>query len=166
MIFLPYDKIDITTKLTDKQIVSRLRGITDTDKKFSFKKLLSSTDKTYFGTIRDNKFEIKRIIYYQNSFLPISFGSFEKTINGSTIRIKMRMNMVVNIFLSIICLGLLFFSIAFLLYADKSDNKAITRFIPLIMLFIIYILVMLFYKLESKKAKRDLIELLSADTNK
>jgi hypothetical protein len=166
MTFLPYDKIDLTTRLTDKQIVSKLKSITDTDTKFSFKKLFKSNDKSYFGTITDESFEIKRIIYYKNSFLPILFGSFQKTINGSTISIKMRMHMAVNIGLSIICSFLLFFSIGFLLYTDKSDEKEITRFIPLIMFSIIYVLVMFFYKLESKKAQRDLIELLSADIDK
>jgi hypothetical protein len=46
MTFLPYDKIVLKTKLTDKQIVSILNSITDTDTKFSFKKLFKSTNKT------------------------------------------------------------------------------------------------------------------------
>lgn len=166
MTFLPYDKIVLKTKLTDKQIVSILNSITDTDTKFSFKKLFKSTNKTYFGSISDNNFEIKRIIYYKNSFLPISFGTIEKTLNGSTINIIMRMHMAVNIGISIIFSFFLFFSIISITLIDKMSNNGITHFIPIIILFLIYAIVMFFYKLESIQAKKDLIMLFSADIEK
>ena len=74
--------------------------------------------------------------------------------------------MAVNIGISIIFSFFLFFSIISITLIDKMSNNGITHFIPIIILFLIYAIVMFFYKLESIQAKKDLIMLFSADIEK
>jgi hypothetical protein len=156
MTFLPIDKMTLTTKITDQQIVSRLKGITDTDNNFPLKNLFSGTDKSYSGTVTANGFEIQRIINYKNPCLPISFGRIEKDFDVTKIKIEMRLKISIIIIFIIVAILPIFLAIA-----AHIEYSFLLKFL-LVFYVLFYVQIMIQYKIESKKTKRDLTELFEA----
>lgn len=71
--YIPYEKLTITSTYKTDEVLRKIAEITDMDQRFGryftgiFKK--QSTIK-YVGRVTENGFDISRIIFYKNSFLP------------------------------------------------------------------------------------------------
>lgn len=116
-----------------------------------------SKDEKYFaGKIFENSFKILRRIHYKNSFLPLIIGTVEENDCGSTIKIKMRMAIFVTVFLSIWLGGIIAACIIFPFVGAPMPFVLI----PYIMLVFGVLIVVIPNKIEAKKAKEKLEELL------
>lgn len=98
---LPFDKLVIESDLNIAEASATLYSKVDfrPSLELIFKKKVNG--KEFQGNVNNYRFNIKRIISYRNSFLPIISGKIEKRaypIKGSQISVTMRMNCFVMIF--------------------------------------------------------------------
>lgn len=163
MKFLPTENITYKSRLNEEEIVKRLSDFIEPEKTFRFGVFSKSSTKSYEGQIYGSNFEIKRIIGYRNSFLPRINGSIEKNFDGTTIKVKMRLHILVIVFLCIWCGG-----VGIACIASLSLTFGIVKFdpmslIPFGMLIFVYLLTMGGFKFESSKAKQDLQGIFEAE---
>ena len=163
MKYLPAENIVYKTKLKEREVINRLSNYIDEEKLIRFGLFGSSISKAYEGEISKESFDIKRIIGYRNSFLPRINGIIEKDFDGTVIKVKMRLHILVVVFLCIWCggVGLAFFS--FLYVSLNSNNLEGTALIPFGMLIFVYILTMGGFKYESRMSIKDLQTLFEAE---
>jgi len=161
MNFLPFEHFSIVTSLSPAQAQERLEQEVSADTGFSFNKLFSSPDKYFSGYVANGTFEIKRIINYRNSFLPVIKGSIEFDIDGSRIQVKMQPHILVIVFMCIWLSGTLIGGLAFLTQQlHSSSNFDVTALMPFGMFIFGYLLAMGGFKYEVPKARIKLVELL------
>lgn len=163
MKFLPTENITYKTSLKENEIIRRLSENLEPEKALRFGILSSASTKPYEGHISGNTFEIKRIIRYQNTFLPRINGIIESDFDGITIKVKMRLHVFVLVFLSIWCGGVAIGCIAFLSMAFFNSDFSPAILIPFGMLIFAYALTMGAFKYESIKSKKDLQTMFEAD---
>ena len=117
-----------------------------------------SEGNTYFeGKVSENSFKIFRCIHYRNSFLPLIIGTIEAHEYGSTINIRMRMAISVIIFLVVWFTGVITACLIFP-FAGFPMPAAL---VPYIMLVFGILLVIIPNRIEAKKAREKLEELLT-----
>jgi hypothetical protein len=152
MTFLPFETIVIETPLTKEETISNLTKSIEPEKTFRF--FNKSDTKDFEGQLRGNEFEIKRIISYRNSFLPIIKGRLQTIGTGTRVTVNMRLHVAVMVFMAV-WFGFvgLFFVASLLGSEDNSD----TILFPLGMLFFGYALTMGGYLFESYRTKEILI---------
>jgi hypothetical protein len=163
MKYLPTENITFKTELTEKEIINRLSDLIQPAKTFRFGIFSPSSSKSYEGLINGQTFDIKRIISYRNSFLPRINGIIERDVDGSRIKVKMRLHTFVTVFLCIWCGGAGFACVAFLSQAFRNSKFNPGALIPLGMLIFVYGLVMAGFKYESSKSKQYLRSIFEAD---
>lgn len=163
MKFLPTENITYKTRLKEEEIFKRLSANIEPEKTFRFGGLSSGSAKTYEGQVNGQTFDIKRIISYRNSFLPRIIGIIERDFDGLTINIKMRLHILVIIFLCVWCAGVGFGCITILMQTFSNSEFNPPTLIPFGMLIFVYILTMGGFKYESNKSKKDLQTLFEAD---
>ena len=163
MNFLPKETLTFKTKLTEDEIKARLVQAVEPEKFIRSGLFGSSNTKPYEGKITGSTFSIKRIIKYRNSFLPRILGSIERDIQGTSIKVKMRLHIFVLCFLFIWCSGALIglFFMAKNVIANKGFDPWF--FMPIGMLLLVYVLTIAAFKYESRKAKNDLKTLFEAE---
>ncbi len=163
MIFLPTETLTFKTKLKQDEIISRLSQSVEPEKLIRSGLFGSANTKPYEGKITGYTFSIKRIIKYRNSFLPRILGSVEQDIQGTSIKVKMRLQIFVIVFLIVWCSG------AFIGLFFIAKNVVISKqfdpwlFMPIGILLLVYILALAAFKYESGKSKNDLTTLFEAE---
>lgn len=93
----------LVLKTVDPIDVVRTKLIENIEKKRLFNSLRSN--KIYQGEISETGFKISRIISYQNSFLPVIYGSLSETEEGTEIKIELMPHWFVIIFFLVWCIG-------------------------------------------------------------
>lgn len=163
MNFLPKETLIFKTKLKEDEVISRLSQSVEPEKLIRSGLFGSTNTKPYEGTITGKNFSIRRIIKYRNSFLPRILGSVEQDIQGTSIKVKMRLHIFVLCFLFIWCSGALIG--LFFMAKNVVDNKGFDPwfFMPIGMLLLVYVLTIAAFKYESGKAKNDLKTLFEAE---
>ncbi len=96
MWFIPYKQIAWDTRLKESEIRRRLNGYVAPV--ITYMVQVRLTDKPFKGKITTNGFEMMRVVSSRNSWLPLVNGNIESTINGSCIKIKMRMHSIPLLF--------------------------------------------------------------------
>ena len=119
-----------------------------------------TSDKPYEGSIKGSEFKIKRIISYQNSFLPILAGSVDSSGMESILKVKIRLNYFVLGFVIVWMSGVSFVLLAFSLKSYSEMNFSPEILIPMGMFAFGYLLTTLAFKYESKKYRAFLEDLL------
>ena len=162
MKFLPYDKFEIESEMTQEEIISKLSSIVGPKKFFP-----SSSDKYLFeGNISTKGFEISRITNYKNSFLPLINGKFFFESYGTKIILKLTPNPLGTAFAGGACVWC---SLIFLLSLEKiitgEHQISFITLIPIFMIVYAWGLVMLGFCFEAKKQKKMLIGLLAKKDN-
>jgi hypothetical protein len=155
MTFLPFETIVIETPLTKEDTIINLTKNIEPEKTFRF--LNKSDTKAFEGHLRGNEFEIKRIINYRNSFLPIIKGRVETSGQGTRITIDMRLHAVVIVFM-LIWFG--FVGLFFIASIINSEDGNETILFPLGMLVFGYALTMGGYLFESFRTKEVLTDII------
>lgn len=159
---LPYENITLETNLKSEEVYQKLSASTEPKRSglFSQRNIFGTrTDKVFEGVIQKQSFDFRRIIYYQNSFLPNVTGSVEQLFHGSEIHIKLRMPLFATVFT---CVWLGIVSIVFLAILFTSPAIPIL-IIPSIMLVFGIGLFIIPFKIEARKVKNILKELLEAE---
>jgi hypothetical protein len=156
MTFLPFETIIIETPLTKEDTIVNLAKNIEPAKTLRF--LNKSDTKAFEGYLRGNEFEIKRIINYQNSFLPIIKGQIEVFGNVTRVKIDMRLHVAVIVFMMIWFGFVGLFFVAALINSDIFNE---TLLFPLGMLLFGYALTMGGYLFESHRSKRILKDIVN-----
>ncbi len=158
MKFIPFEHLVYITDLSEQEIFTRLSEHVATKK---FRIIRTHSIKQYEGHVRnDNTFKISRILKYRNSFQPKIEGKFQQSNNTVRIEVKMRLNLFVILFTIFWC------SMAFLFFIVQISSDAewsFETFLPLFMLFFGYLMVLVGFKVESGRSKKDLSKIFEAE---
>ncbi|MDR0316243.1 MAG: hypothetical protein LBH97_05010, partial [Treponema sp.] len=139
MNFLPWENIEYTTKLTKEEIINQINNVVEPKGVFwIFKKY--SYGKPYDGEIFENRFKIRRITWYRNSFFPIIEGNILENEEQRTVNIKMRYTYFVIGFMSIWFGGLLLLLIINIITAKSGIDILSSIIGVLIFMFFGYLL--------------------------
>lgn len=164
MKLLPYEKFYFTTRFKPEEIQQKLERNIEPDKPFSIKDIFKRESVFYFTGFATNAyFEIKRIIFYQNAFLPRVKGLIEPDVNGSRVEIKMYMHILVMLFMCIWLGGVTVGCVTLTVTMVINRHFEAPMLIPYIMFLIGYGVMMWGFKYESVKAKEKLLELLEGE---
>ena len=121
---LPFDNFIIESSMDKKEVLQRLLSNIEINENFNSGK--KSSFKSYEGYITEQGFQFRRILKKGiNSFIPVVIGSFDNQRNNA-IRVKIRLNKFVLIFLSIFILfdiGLFFASSNFKEIKNKYPQE-------------------------------------------
>lgn len=165
MKFLPYEEITYYSQLKSGDVLYRISDNLEPERTFRFKGLFfTGSSKPYEGWVDDNgTFKLKRIIGYKNSFLPVIEGSVKPEYFGSKIKLKLRLDKFVMVFVIVWMTAVGIASIATIIGFLNDPSIDRMAFIPIGMFVFGYALTMLAFKFESAKSKRDLVELLQLE---
>ena len=166
--FLPFENFNLRTNLTKAEVLDRITNNIEPKKTFQFSFFPKKRTKPYEGKIIGNSFEISRIIYYRNSFVPFIKGSIHSDDHGTEIAIAMRLFTSVIIFTllwfgaaALICIGALV--AAFVQSTEGFQHGAwLVVVIPFSMIIFLHIMIRGAFKMESIQSKKFLMELLEA----
>lgn len=176
--FLPFEKYTILTELTEEAVFSRLTELTNHSRRSSAATFFGlgplfgqASGGQYEGTVNPREFKISRVISYRNSFLPVILGTVSSGSGGTEIRLSMRMNLFVMVFMGIwlsiaglATLGSLsVVTIALLKFKPASLNAFLL--IPLGMFLFGYLLMLFAFKAEAKISRKDLNRIFEVPTN-
>lgn len=163
MKFIPFDKYTFESKKEKSELIDILEKKIEPGKFFRTEQFFSDIElKPYEGKIENNSFRIKRIIKYQNPFLPIITGKFKTQPNGdSKIRVIMRIRYSVLFFVFCWCLApILFFSS----FQSTNKNGIYTAILVVAIVFLVANgLVYIGFNKERNKSKQFLKNLLEAE---
>lgn len=110
--------------------------------------------KAYVGHVSKTRFEIQRLIWYRNAFLPKINGEIEGVGDGTTVTFKMRIQGFAILFMG---LGFILLGYAILDLSYRSIKVgAFDSYIcaPLGMFVILYLFMLICYKLEARRSRR------------
>jgi len=163
MMLLPTENITYKTRLKEEEIIKRLSDIIEPEKPIRFSFFYSGSIKSYQGQISGQTFDITRIIRYRNSFLPRIKGVIEKDYDAIRIKVKMRLHILVIVFLCFWCGAFGPISINVLAQSFRNSQFNPENLIPVGMLLFVYGMTMAGFKFESNKSKKDLQKIFQAD---
>ncbi len=145
-------KFLIETNKTKDEILQIIRNNTSEHRGVFF----ANNGEFFNGKILENSFKIQRNISYRNSFLPVIIGNIEEKDSGAKVSIKMRMNLFIKGFMTFwFTFVILFCLIVPFLHFDMPFC-----FFPYIMLIFGIVLAVLPNRIETRKAKEKLEDLL------
>jgi hypothetical protein len=150
MKLLPFENIDYETKLTFEEIRSRLAADIEPRKLFRFS---TNPRKKYEGHLHGNRFEIRRIINYRNSFLPNITGTIEDNGVMRTVNVQMILPFFVLLFLCVWSGALLLAMTTFLVRQIASGKFDAGILFVLLILLVGYALTMAGFTYEASKAR-------------
>lgn len=166
--WLPFDRYTLVTALKVEEVMRRLEANVAPKPKTSllvvqrYGQKQSPTDKPYTGTVIGQHFEIWRVINYKNSFLPMVKGEVSHFLGETEIKVKSSPHIAVLIFsacwMSMVFIGCL--GVTFVFIKDGFEPPLL---IPFAMLIFGSLLFTIPYKLEAKKTKQFLLELLESE---
>lgn len=154
MLLFPYEKIIIKTKYAPELVHNLLlRKVTS---KYKRRYLTENSDpgKEFFGTVDKTNFKIMRIIWYQNSFLPLIIGHIEKDNNGSTVTLEMRHTIFTLIFMILVLLITGHSAIQDIYILSIGKNRGLDTVKALFPFCFAYILFIVPFKIEALIAHR------------
>jgi hypothetical protein len=157
---LPYERLVIETMLTRGEVAARLREVTAPGRRLRFRS--SAPEMVFQGTVSDRVFRITRVIDYRNSFLPVVRGRIEDAPAGARVEVSMRLHPAV--------FGFMLFWFGFLtiilvvIVAIAAIEQTFSPFfvVPLGMFAFGYALTTGGFKVESRRSRERLEEILSA----
>lgn len=83
MLFLPYKKLQIHTKLSPDEVLRKIENNLETNLLCGL--MFYDNNNLFRGKIEDNYFKITRIIKYCNSFLPVIEGKVNAKVSSGSI---------------------------------------------------------------------------------
>ena len=161
MRFIPYESISYNTKLEYNEIIKRLEDTIEPKK--SYRIIRGNSKKTYEGKLKENAFEMNRIVSFSNVFSPIIHGTIEKNNDELKIDIILKLHarviMVMVIWLGVVAY-MLFGSLYNYFINNVPDNNLLTS---LFVLIFGYLIMFGAFKSEGGRDKKILAELLDAE---
>lgn len=138
MNYLYFETFTIISLLSCEEVLDRIRHHIETETVFK-------------GQVSDSHFKITRITNYRNGFLPVVEGSIYSNETGSKVNITMRLSKFVMGSWVIWIIISLFIFIGLI---SKFGMLNFRSFIPLLALMFIYLVSVILFNFEAKKAKR------------
>lgn len=161
----PSRKLIYRSELQKEAIIQKLEENLEPRKIFSLKNILAGRDRKLFeGTIKGDTFNINRIIFYRNAFLPRIKGQVEKNYAGSKIQVKFHLHFAIKIFLVVwysvtgLASGVIFASF----FKQNQDAFRIEALIPFGMLVIVYLISYWSFRGEANRAQEELGQIWQA----
>src|SRR5476651_2494099 len=163
MSLLLFESIDITSPLTPGEVEKELQSMTSKPS-YSFKLgTLMPLQRPFIGKIENFRFTIRLSITGRNSFLPLIKGTIAPHLNGSLIRVRMRLHLVVILVMIWFC--------GFLGVAGTNDLRksirlgqfGVTDFIPFGMILVIIVFAIVEFHRQSITAKHKLLEITNGE---
>lgn len=166
--WLPFDRYTLVSRLSVAEVMSRLEANVTARKlnavlfvqRYGTKK--DSSDKPYKGVIKEQTFEIERIINYRNSFVPVIKGEVSHFLGQTEIKVKSSPHVAVLVFcafwMSVVLLACLAVTAVML-----RGGFEFPMLIPFGMLVFGCLLFTIPYKLEANKSKKFLATLLEGE---
>lgn len=154
---IPFDLFSIQASMSSSDAVQALRAVVE-PKKF---RLFDRGEKPFEGVVESGRFTIRRLIRYNNSFLPVVSGVIEPAPGGCTIRITMRLTTFAMVFCTIWLSGVVAGLIAITTAALEDKQFLPVALIPFGMLVFFLLLVNGSFRFEASKQK----EMLTAVFN-
>lgn len=154
----------LISPLSIEEVERRLKANIEPKNNSLFSKFTRVSTKPYEGHFYGNRFEIRRIIFYRNSFLPIITGHILnlKGLTNIYIEMKPRRNILLFWYLAIVILGVGILSFDHLFQKVNVTSNSSLEGVELVLFIIIFSLApVLFFKIESKKARKFLTGLLN-----
>ncbi len=160
MNFLPYRKYTFNTSLSENEVRNRLNCLTRAANAFRVKYYPNIKTSDYEGTIYEHAFFINRLISYRNSFLPSIEGKTTPNTAGTTIFVKMKLNIISIVFGCLWFGALTLFSLMTLFSGHASlGNLAI----PGMMMILGAALFSIPFAIEADIAKKDLARIFECE---
>ncbi len=163
--FLPIENYTLTTKLSVDEVRVLIENNTGPKESFGLFTSNNNSSRPYEGSITGNSFTISRIINYSNSFLPIITGTISRFIDKTEIKIKMRLQKFVTVFISVFmgALGIAFL-VQLVYFVSNWPGKSYFLLLNIFISFIFCSLLTYFaFKKESKISKQFLAHLLEGE---
>ncbi|HKK87526.1 MAG TPA: hypothetical protein VJ917_01670 [Saprospiraceae bacterium] len=159
MKYIPYVKCIFQTSLEKEEVLSGL------SKNIAQEKLIRTfwdrKEKPYEGHINGNSFKMKRVLAYENPFLPVFSGTIESNGCRRILKGKMRLNYHILGFMLCLTLGISLFLLLIASGAKSILNEFSSLVLaPIVILIFAYLLTVMVYNIERIKYKIFLIELL------
>jgi len=154
----------LISTLSIEEVERRLKANIEPKNNSLFSKFTRVSTKPYEGYFYGNRFEIRRIIFYRNSFLPIITGHVLNLNDLTNIYIEMKPRgyIVILWYLAIVILGVGFASFNHLFQKINAGYDSSFEEFGFGLFVVIFLLdPVAFFKIESKKAKKFLAGLLS-----
>lgn len=161
---LPFDRYTLVTRLTVAEVMLRL-GANVAPKKLTSNLVVTrwgqkeKLDKPYAGVINGQHFDISRVINYKNSFLPVIKGEVVHFLGQTEIKVKSSPHIAVLVF-SVFWMSMVFLGCVAVTIANIKDGFEPTLLIPFAMLVFGSLLFTIPYKIEARKSKAFLANLL------
>lgn len=164
MKFLPIENIVYKTHLKPEEVLTRIKEVIEPKKTFRMTGIFASKDhKPYEGSIKGQTFDIRRIIGYRNSFIPIIQGIVAQDRQGTKITVKMQLHKLVFGFIVVWLIMVSTIGVGFIGATGPDGKISFLNFIPVLMLVFVYAMTMGGFKYESIKSKKYLMELFEAE---
>jgi hypothetical protein len=153
----PFRKFVFSTSMSPAHAARVLDEIVEPPRKWGWP---TSTRRGYFeGRVAGGRFKIHRIIRYQNSFLPIIDGSFQRDSSGTVVTVNMRLVwLVVPVWVGII----LFLGWNSVAVDSRVAGYFGARLAVIAMTLFIYLVATVPFAIEARIAIKRLLELLRA----
>lgn len=161
---LPFDNYILVTELSETEVIKRISDNVEPRNNISMMGMRPSngTRKPYAGMVKGHNFEISRVIDYKNSFLPVIKGEVASFLGKTEVKIKMSPHIGVLLFCAfwmfmvlVGCIG-----VSFVMIHDGFEPMLL---IPFGMAVFGSLLFTVPYKIEAKKSRHFLAELLEED---
>jgi hypothetical protein len=157
MKILPTENITYKTKIQKDEIINRLKDITGRKRYYRYTIVDDSSRKIYEGVIRAHDFNIKRIAPFRNPSIPQIHGTVQHDLEGTIIKVTIRLQWRATLSLFVMCLAL---GASSVFYFVQGALGMQTVFLTLIFF---YAFLRISFKIESKNSKEDFKELFEAD---
>lgn len=157
---LPYENYIIESPLTADQLLVKLlektltpqEYVSESDKQvFSFG--LKGWSKPYWGNIRNDSFELERLINYRNFGNPKIFGLIQRRENGTYVKITMRPEGFWLGFVSLCILGFLYALVVSIIQSIKAGEMQLGVLVASGLFVFTYLLLLVSFRVEAVKSK-------------
>lgn len=156
MLFIPYAQFSMPTNLSEAEVTQKIGIIMeDADKN----DLWGNSTKPYQGKILADRIKMSRKIWYRNYYLPViiirvlGFGSQSK------IKIEMRLDLFILCIVTTILLVTGILSVIMTINQVQQKSISGEKNIPIIIFAFQYVVVLIGFHIERRKAEKDLKKL-------
>lgn len=134
MKIIPSEKLELRTTLSTSELERQLRENIQPKRGVRLRFSKKPSDKIFEGTYSNGKFDIQRVIYHRNSFLPQIAGTYQRTTNGTKVFAELKIHGFVVAFLVFWLSAVSLALVATIFGIINQGTNPIFGIVPLIML--------------------------------
>ena len=163
MKLIPSEKIELTTAFTTAEIEKLLMENIRQHKSYKASFNKEDTKSGYFiGHVYPNRFSCKKFTYQRNSFLPQVTGTFKETPQGTNVKINLKVDSFITIFLYLFITVIFCVFLVTLYMVTTQGSEPYIALIPLAILVIFTALPHIGFQLEKEHTIAELKRILTS----